>query len=479
MKALLFVLAAVAAAAFASEQHEMFRRAVERSQANGGTTWVVLVAGSSGWKNYRHQSSVYKSYQLAHQCGVPDEHIITFFQDDIAYAEENPFPGQVFNELYDQKGGNNINVYAGVVKDYIAENATVANLVAVLSGDETKSGSGKTLRSTANDNVFVFYDDHGGPGNICMPGEEHFTDHDLAACLSAMQKKKMFNKLIFFMSACYSGSMWYRQTLPANVYVATSAPISSPAFACLLDPVLKTYVSSCWPHGWIESVVTHGVKVDFATVFEDAYDYAGKKSSTLPCQYGDLSLKNETFVGFLKNTGLKFSEKSKMMVDSDESAVPQSHVPYVLAKLNYEREPSEKNLREYKAESAVRLRIDDMVSEIVQKSMPGNRFLATSVCRTCDDSCECYAECMKDGTVDHCTRLCCDRASCNPYSEEEENGAEEVSCALTLQRAFSDSLRARFNNHPYILSAGTQFSRLCRSGVDVQHALEAIEAICK
>ena len=72
MKGLFFAIAVLAACALANEQHDLFQRAVERSQADGGNTWVVLVAGSTGWGNYRHQSSVCKAYQLAHQAGVPD-----------------------------------------------------------------------------------------------------------------------------------------------------------------------------------------------------------------------------------------------------------------------------------------------------------------------------------------------------------------------------------------------------------------------
>jgi len=473
MKAFLFVLALIAVA-FANEQHELFREAVERSQAEGGNTWVVLIAGSTGWGNYRHQSSMCKAYQLAHQAGVPDERIITFFQDDIANNTMNPFPGKIFNEPY-VEGGSNINVYDGVVKDYIAKDASVKNLVAVLSGEAPTSGSGKTLMSTENDNVFVFYDDHGNSGIIAMPTEEHFHDHDLTTCLDAMQKKKMFKKLIFFMSACYSGSMWYNQKLPDNVYVATSAPTSASSYACLMDSKLKTYVTSCWPHGWIESIVSNGLNTDFGTLFEDSYNYAKKMSPTVPCQYGDLNLKQETFLGFLKNANVKSSSKGKMDLTRDETAVPQYLVPYTLAKFNYETEPTEEHLREFKAESQIRFEVDRMVSEIAAKVMPENKFLGSQICQTCDDSCECYSSCMKVGSADHCARYCCDYAACKANQNQNE---AEISCALTLQRAFSEAVPASLKNHPYILSAGIQFNRLCRSGADVTSALKAIESVC-
>lgn len=40
------------------------------------------------------------------------------------------------------------------------------NLYAVLLGkkDEVEGGSGKVVNSGANDRIFIFYSDHGGPG---------------------------------------------------------------------------------------------------------------------------------------------------------------------------------------------------------------------------------------------------------------------------------------------------------------------------
>jgi len=474
MKAVVVALA-LFAVVFANDLHNMFQEAVAASKAEGGNTWVVLIAGSSGWGNYRHQSSMCKAYQLAHQAGIPDERIITFFQDDIANNSQNPFPGQIFNELY-VEGGTNINVYEGVVKDYIRKDASVKNLVNVLSGNPTTSGSGKTLKSTENDNVFIFYDDHGNTGIIAMPTEELFHDHDLTQCIEAWQEKKMFKKLVFFMSACYSGSMFYNQQLPPNVYVATSAPTSASSYACLQDPKLRTYVTSCWPHGWIHSIDVHGMDVDFGTIFEDSYHYANTSSPTSPCQYGDLSLKTTTWGGFMKNTDMKAANRGEMKIVKDPTAVPQYLVPYELAKLNYRLEPTPAHLAELKAESKIRMQVDRMVTEIVSQVMPDNKFLGVQVCKVCDQSCDCYAQCVSlGGTDDHCQRYCCDYAACKANQNQSE---EEIECALTLQRAFTESVPASLKNHPYIVSAGIQFNRLCRSGADVTSALKAIDRVC-
>ncbi len=46
--------------------------------------WGVLVAGSNGYYNYRHQADVCHAYQILHKNGIPDDHIIVFMYDDIA-----------------------------------------------------------------------------------------------------------------------------------------------------------------------------------------------------------------------------------------------------------------------------------------------------------------------------------------------------------------------------------------------------------
>src|SRR3989304_8092681 len=74
--------------------------------------WAVLVAGSNGYWNYRHQADVCHAYQVLHQNGYPDDRIIVMMVDDIAYSKDNPFHGNIINQP------NGPNVYPGVPKDY-------------------------------------------------------------------------------------------------------------------------------------------------------------------------------------------------------------------------------------------------------------------------------------------------------------------------------------------------------------------------
>ena len=53
--------------------------------------YAVLVAGSSGYGNYRHQADVAHSYRVMREYGVKAENIITMMVDDVANNAENPF----------------------------------------------------------------------------------------------------------------------------------------------------------------------------------------------------------------------------------------------------------------------------------------------------------------------------------------------------------------------------------------------------
>uniref|UniRef100_A0A0K0CX11 Legumain n=1 Tax=Angiostrongylus cantonensis TaxID=6313 RepID=A0A0K0CX11_ANGCA len=59
-------------------------RDAELSAGPQGNLYALLVAGSSGWWNYRHQANVAHAYQLLVNKGVPTENIIVMMYDDVA-----------------------------------------------------------------------------------------------------------------------------------------------------------------------------------------------------------------------------------------------------------------------------------------------------------------------------------------------------------------------------------------------------------
>uniref|UniRef100_A0A673ZZC9 Legumain n=1 Tax=Salmo trutta TaxID=8032 RepID=A0A673ZZC9_SALTR len=148
-------------------------------QRENGKNWVVIVAGSNGWYNYRHQADACHAYQIVHRNGIPDEQIVVMMYDDLATNEQNPTPGVVINRP------NGTDVYKGVPKDYTGDAVTADNFLAVLKGDSAsaKGGSGKVLKSGPNDHVFVYFTDHGAPGLLAFPNDDVTMDFQLETYL--------------------------------------------------------------------------------------------------------------------------------------------------------------------------------------------------------------------------------------------------------------------------------------------------------
>ena len=132
--------------------------------------WAVLVAGSNGYWNYRHQADLCHSYQVLVSHGVPASNIIVFSYNDVANSSSNHFPGQLFNS----PGANATDVYAGCKIDYSGSTNNSTNFLAVLTGNEEAVkgvGSGRVLKSYFWDTVFINFVDHGAPGVLAFPNE--------------------------------------------------------------------------------------------------------------------------------------------------------------------------------------------------------------------------------------------------------------------------------------------------------------------
>lgn len=70
-----------------------------RTRPSTATHWALLIAGSGGYGNYRHQADVAHSYQVMRAGGLKPEHIIVMMADDVAFSVENPFPGALIMHI--------------------------------------------------------------------------------------------------------------------------------------------------------------------------------------------------------------------------------------------------------------------------------------------------------------------------------------------------------------------------------------------
>jgi len=259
---------------------------------------VVIVAGSSGYGNYRHQADACHAYQIMRSKGIPESNIILMAVDDVANNGMNPFPGQLFNKPT-ADGVPGQDVYKGCKFDYRGGDVTPENFVKVLTGE----GSGKVLKSTSADNVFVNFIDHGGVNLIGFP-RTVMHKADLTGALQTMKDKEMFNRLVFYLEACESGSMFEGMNIP-GVYglTASNAHESSWGTYCMPnDRVNGKHIGSClgdlFSVNWMEDldmetgVTEETLGKQFALVKKET-----SKSHVM--QYSDLSFAKECVSDFV------------------------------------------------------------------------------------------------------------------------------------------------------------------------------------
>ncbi|KAA3490671.1 vacuolar-processing enzyme-like [Gossypium australe] len=225
----------------------------------GGTRWAVLIAGSRGYENYRHQADVCHAYQLLRKCGLKDENIVVFMYDDIAYNENNPRPGIIINSP------NGSDVYHGVPKDYTGDDVTVNNFFNVILGNKAAitGGSGKVVNSGPNDHIFIFYSDHGASGVL----------------------------------ACESGSIFDGLLDPKglNTYATTASNATESSWATYCpggQPSAPSEYDTClgdlYSVAWIEDSEAHDPRTE---TLQQQYQNVKKRTTTSHVmQYGDIVL---------------------------------------------------------------------------------------------------------------------------------------------------------------------------------------------
>lgn len=163
--------------------------------------WALLVAGSVGWFNYRHQADVLDMYKILKDNGFDDDHIILIIENDIVNNESNSEKGWIRVS----PTGENLAVSDDVV-DYHLTDLEPSDLVNILSGVKTDKLP-KVISSTSNDNVFVFWSGHGKPGSLCWNTDFYTTDI-FEKTLDTMQGK--YRKMLWMIETCYSGCIGFR-----------------------------------------------------------------------------------------------------------------------------------------------------------------------------------------------------------------------------------------------------------------------------
>lgn len=171
--------------------------------------YAVLVQGSEGFVNYRHQADVLNVYQLLRRGGVPDDHIILVLDKKLATDSRNPEPGVIRTAPSgpDLLGGTSNGIPAAEV-DYDSADLTADDVADILSG-RSSGHLPVVLPQGKGNNVFFYWSGHGR--NVSHGGFREFGWRDAgpgkgfsAALLEQTARQMQYRKLLVVAEPCYA-----------------------------------------------------------------------------------------------------------------------------------------------------------------------------------------------------------------------------------------------------------------------------------
>ncbi|KAL0283202.1 UNVERIFIED_CONTAM: Vacuolar-processing enzyme [Sesamum angustifolium] len=255
-----------------------------RETEDNSTRWAVLVAGSNGFGNYRHQADVCHAYQILKKGGLRDENIIVFMYDDIAMNELNPRKGVIINH---PTGGD---VYAGVPK-----------VTKVLSKVEAEK-----LLTVSPMTGFLYTIPIGGPGVLGMPNMPYLYANDFIEVLKKKHASGTYKEMVIYVEACESGSV-FEGLMPddLDIYVTTASNAEESSWGTYcpgMDPPPPPEYITClgdlYSVAWMEDSESHNLKREtveqqYQQVKDRTSNFNTYNAGSHVMEYGNKSIKSE------------------------------------------------------------------------------------------------------------------------------------------------------------------------------------------
>ena len=195
----------------AKNAEEAFARSAENKDAGISypaltAQYAVLVQGSNGWNNYRHQADVLSVYQMLKTKGFDDDHIILIIDKALASDAMNPEPGIIRAE----DGGNDL--LAGCSMDYDNADISPSDISNILLGVKTDK-TPVVLPKDAGQNVLLFWSGHGhnhannGANELVWRNADvgrGMTADLLRQTISLMHQQGQYRKMFVLTEPCFS-----------------------------------------------------------------------------------------------------------------------------------------------------------------------------------------------------------------------------------------------------------------------------------
>ena len=319
--------------------------------------FAVLFAGSKGWSNYRHQADICTLYEYLLKRGYEKSDIIMMQYDDIATSSSNPFQGQIFHTV------SHVNVYPGQeAMSYRGSEVTSANFCNVL----------KSLPTTNEDYVFIYYDNHGGPDLLADPTGGYIRTEALCDALSTMYINNLYKYCLFGIEACYSGSLAEQFTVP-KMAIITAANEKESSYAAVMDSTVGTYLTNEFSNYWFEQMDQNPTQ----TVGQLYLNLKSLTTGSHVMFYGDERMKFITVDNFFGTPSN--SKKSVKVASKPIDIAPQREATEVTLKWLEEREEQQVLRRgSYSAKSQRKKleeqtnKLNNILDKIVKRIDPDN-----------------------------------------------------------------------------------------------------------
>jgi glycosylphosphatidylinositol transamidase (GPIT) subunit GPI8 len=235
--------------------------------------YAVLVQGSNGWNNYRHQADVLNVYQMLKKNGFDDDHIILVIDKALASDSKNPEPGIIRAE----DGGQDLK--AGSSLDYDNADLSPADISNILLGVKTDK-TPVVLPKDAGQNVLLFWSGHGhnraanGADELAWRNEEAgqgMTADLLGQTISQMQQQGIYRKMLVLTEPCFSETVITPLVGIPGVLAMSSAGRYEQSFADNWNSTLGVWRCDRFSR----NIITH-LSANPSTTYRDLYLYCAQ-----------------------------------------------------------------------------------------------------------------------------------------------------------------------------------------------------------
>ena len=302
--------------------------------------FAIIIAPRSNWDDYGVQSESCRMYKDLIAGGMKAENIVLMSSRYVSEDPFNPFPGELFTDDSPDAPGKDYSHGCVEYIDYEYKFMTRKVMLAIMRADveELKKLTGmespRVLKTTAEDDVMLYFTSHGSPGYILV-GTDVLKKQELIDTLKYMHENKMYKRFLFLMETCYSGSMFKDLPSELNVYALTAADPEHSSYESHCPPndvvdgkPLDTCLSCYWDNA-MEWYIEGGTEHTLDELHDHIHDKVAESSSQNASKWGALelgSLPLSTFMGNIPANRLNARKTD------DSEKIPKAEVPAHLAK---------------------------------------------------------------------------------------------------------------------------------------------------